>query len=86
MIVGLCIIHIDKRDREWDWLIIWGGVTCVSAPWCSDAIKFFKAGLKDNDISRLSFWLVAISTFCAWVFAKSIYNSSVLGGKYGIGK
>ena len=75
---------MDNRDHEWDWLIIWGGLTCCSAPWCSDAVKYFKAGLKENDISQLSFWLVAISTFCAWVFAKSIYNASVLGGRYGI--
>lgn len=84
MVIGLCIVHLQDKSREWDWLIIWGGITCAGSPWVSDAVKFFKADLKDNDVSQRSFWLVSISTFVGWVFAKSIYNASTLGGKYGI--
>ena len=44
MIIGLIIVHLDDRDREWDWLLIWGGIMCVISPWCTNAVKYFKVG------------------------------------------
>ena len=33
---------------------------------------------------QVSFWVLMPSAFITWIFAKSIYNSAVLAGKYGV--
>ena len=84
MTICLIFVNVTNRNREWNWIIIWGGIMCLAAPWCEDGIQFFRAGIRDDDISKLGFFLISLSTFRAWVFAKSIFNASNLGGSYGI--
>ena len=44
-----------------------------------------KEGAADADARQhVSFWVLMPSAFITWIFAKSIYNSAVLAGKYGI--
>ena len=57
---------------------------CLAAPGCEDGVQFFRAGIREDDTSKLGFFLISLSTFRAWVFAKSIFNASKLGGSYGI--
>lgn len=73
-----------KEDIDWIWLSLWGGLTICLSPWTSSAVQFFRAGISNKDTSTKSFFLISISTFIAWVFAKSVYNASTLGGKYGM--
>ena len=44
-----------------------------------------EVGAADADARQhVSFWVLMPSAFITWIFAKSIYNSAVLAGKYGI--
>ena len=85
-VLSLCItIWIATSESiEWIWLALWGGLTIGFSPWSNSPSQYFRAGISTKDTSTKSFFLIATSTFIAWVFAKSVYNSATLGGKYGI--
>ena len=74
----------DEVSIQWAWLALWGGITVTVTPWTQRPKQFFLAGISTMDESRTGFFLISTSTFIAWVFAKSVYNASTLGAKYGV--
>ena len=81
---GVWVLSDEDVNDEWVWLALCGGLTITLTPITSSPAQFFRAGLALNDSSLMGLAKISISTFIAWVFAKSVYNASTLGAKYGI--
>ncbi|CAM9272467.1 unnamed protein product [Chrysoparadoxa australica] len=75
---------ITKQDLQWQWLAIYGYLMISLSPIATKPSSFFRGDLTSNDLSRDSFALLSASAFITWIFAKSIYNSAVLGARFGI--
>jgi Na+/proline symporter len=76
-------VNVAGESREWNWLIVWGGLMICLSAWTLTPSDFFRAGIKDTNESCSGIAMIATSTFIAWIFAKSIYNAAILGGRYG---
>ena len=70
---------------QWQWPVLYLALVAPLTPLARDAGAFFQGGLgaADADTGK-GFCVLSASAFISWIFAKSVYNAAVLGGKFGI--
>ena len=68
----------------WHVLSVYGFLLMGYMPWASKPEDFFRGGISSESQDRASTTVLTFSAFISWIFAKSVYNASTLGGKYGI--
>lgn len=66
----------------WGFLIVFGVVMLIISPKALSEGSFFKGHDKEGKPS--SEWLLMLSIFISWIFAKSVTNAANLGQTYGI--
>ncbi|MHB8725622.1 MAG: SLC5/6 family protein [Casimicrobiaceae bacterium] len=66
----------------WGFLILYGVVLYTLAPSARTIEGFFRG--RDRHGQETSRWMLTMSVFIAWIFAKSVTNASNLGAEYGI--
>jgi len=71
-------------DLQWHWFPIYAWLLVLISPFTRDPNAFYAGSLSEKSKSSYSFVFLASSAFISWVFAKSVYNASTLGFKYGI--
>lgn len=66
----------------WGFLFVYGAVLFAVSPWARNPEGFFRG--RDASGRPTSGWMLTLSVFIAWIFAKSVTNAANLGATYGI--
>ena len=66
----------------WGFLIVFGGVMYFVVPRSGDEASFFRGS--DEKGRPPSEWVLMMSIFISWIFAKSVTNAANLGATYGV--
>jgi hypothetical protein len=90
IIVEICIA-VQGLQTEWHYVATYGLVCTVTAVGDVTPMTFFRPISQEwteLDGHRQNWWyayfMITSTSFISWIMAKSVYNSSILGGKYGI--
>lgn len=66
----------------WGFLVVYGIVMWALSPRAFTIGSFFRG--EDKDGRSASTWMLTLSIFISWIFAKSVTNAANLGAQYGI--
>ena len=83
VVVEIVLLSIDA-PTGWHFMSVYTLFLCGSAQISTTPGHFFRGAITSKSQDGKSQALLTLSAFISWIFAKSIYNASVLGGKYGI--
>ena len=83
VVVEIVLLSIDA-PTGWHFMSVYTLFLCGSAQVSTTPGHFFRGAITSKSQDGKSQALLTLSAFISWIFAKSIYNASVLGGKYGI--
>ncbi|KAG5188111.1 hypothetical protein JKP88DRAFT_287728 [Tribonema minus] len=65
-------------------MLVYGIFLVAISPPHSAPLAFYRAYFTSKTHDGASCFLLGSSAFISWVFAKSIYNASTLGGEFGV--
>lgn len=66
----------------WGFLIVYGIIMCALSPKAFTVGSFFRG--EDKEGRSASTWMLTLSIFISWIFAKSVTNAANLGAQYGL--
>ena len=88
IVVEICIA-VQDLQTEWHYVATYGLVCTVAAVGDVTPMTFFRPISPEwTELETKNWWyaysMITSTSFISWIMAKSVYNSSILGGKYGI--